>query len=84
MTVEEMIKKSMARMIERKYDISGVEVSSWEEEFDVYSFGEGCSCGPEYEKEYSVTMYYSWENKSKCFTHKGTFSELIRELDENE
>lgn len=81
MTIEESIKAAMAKYVERIQDISGVEVTSWEEEFDVYSYGAGCSCGPEYEKEYTVTIHYLWDNSRRVYTHNGTFTELIRELD---
>lgn len=81
MNIEESIKSAMARYIERIYDISGVEVSSWTEEFDVYAYG-GCeTCGPEYDKEYSVDIYYTWDNQAKWHGFKGTFTDLIVELD---
>lgn len=81
MTIEDSIKAAMAKYVERIQGISGVEVTSWEEEFDVYSYG-GCeTCGPEYEKEYTVTINYIWENSRRAVTHSGSFTELIRELD---
>jgi hypothetical protein len=81
MNIEESIKRAMARMIERKQEITDVEVTSWEEEFDVYSYG-GCeTCGPEYDKEYSVWIYYNWENSRRSYIYNGKFTDLIKELD---
>lgn len=81
MSIEESIKNAMKAMIERTQEISDIEVSSWEEEFDVYSFG-GCeTCGPEYEKEYTVSIYYRWENTPRVYTYTGSFTDLIKELD---
>lgn len=81
MKIEESIKAAMAKYVERSQDISGVEVTSWEEEFDVYSYG-GCeTCGPEYEKEYTVTINYLWDNSRRVSVYTGSFTELIRELD---
>jgi hypothetical protein len=80
MKIEDAIKTAMARMIERKDGIK-VEVTGWEEEFDVYRFG-GCdTCGPEYEKEYSVVIYFTWEGRSGCSNFSGKFTDLIKELD---
>ncbi len=84
MSIEEAISSAMGRMIERKDGITDVQVTSWEEEFDVYSFG-GCeTCGPEYETEYSVWIYYTWEGSSRSYIYKGKFTDLITELDSNE
>jgi len=81
MTIKDTIKKALARYVQRKEGITDVEVTGWEEEFDVYSYG-GCeTCGPEYDKEYSVTIAYIWEGKARVTTHTGTFTELIKELD---
>jgi hypothetical protein len=81
MTVEDSIKKAMARMIERVQDIKDVEVTSWEEEYDVYVYSSGCSCN-DYDKEFSVSVYYTTPDKVKgSYSYPGTFAELIRELD---
>jgi hypothetical protein len=85
MTVEQSIKNAMSRMLERTLSIESVEVISWEEEFNVYSFG-GCStCGPEFEKEYSVEIWYrdSGTKSDKYYHFAGKFTELIKELDDN-
>lgn len=80
MTIEEKIKEAMAGYVERKEGITGVTVTSWEEEFDIYRYG-GCeTCGYD-EKEYTVTIYYTWENSNRCTVHSGTFTDLIKELD---
>lgn len=81
MSIEESIKNAMAVFIERTQDISEVEVTSWDEEFDAYDFG-GCeTCGPDFEKEYTVTIYYTWNGTSRAYTYNGPFTGLIRELD---
>lgn len=80
MNIEDAIKAAMARMIRRKEGIE-VEVTSWDEEFDVAAYG-GCeTCGPEYEKEYSVVIWYRYNSRHKCIVYKGRFTDLIKELD---
>lgn len=82
MTIEQMIKNAMASMIERKLSLKGVEVSSWEEEIE-RSWFQGCdTCGHGAdEDEYTVCIIYIRDGKRRYYTHKGTFAELIRELD---
>jgi hypothetical protein len=85
MNIEEAIKSAMAKMLERECTLTNVTVTSWEEEFDVYRFG-GCdTCGPEYEKEYAVIISYYVDypegRVSTYYTYKGTFTDLIKELD---
>lgn len=81
MKIQDSIKAAMKVYIERVAEIEDVEITSWEEEFDVYTSG-GCSCCNinDYEKEVSVTIYYTW-NGSRCHTFRGTFTELIQEMD---
>lgn len=81
MSIEQSIKNAMAAFIERIERISEVEVTAWEEEFDAYAYG-GCeTCGPEIEKDYTVTIYYTWNDTPRAYTHRGPFTELIKELD---
>lgn len=82
MTIENSIKQSLARMIERREGIKDVVVTGWEEEFDTYSYG-GCeTCGPDYETEYGVTVWYvTPPGKESVFSYSGKFTEPIKELD---
>lgn len=83
MTIENSIKQAMARMIERELEIKDVAVTSWEEDYDTYDYG-GCNtCGPNYEIEYRVTIWYVTPpgDYGKVFTYSGKFTDLIKELD---
>lgn len=79
MTIEDNIKTAMARMIEREEGIS-VEVTGWEEEYDVYLYRSDCSCA-DYDKDFSVSIYHLYEGRRGTFNYSGTFAELIKELD---
>lgn len=82
MSIENTIKIQMARMIERGLNLKDVVVVDYEEEFDAYTY-HGChTCGSEIEKEYSVDIYYvtPGENR-KWFGYSGKFTDLIKELD---
>jgi len=82
MKIEDIIKYSMARMIERKLGITGATVTSWGEEFEKAYFT-GCSiCG--YggdEDKYVVNIYWETVNDKSYYRYEGSFAELIRELD---
>jgi hypothetical protein len=83
MKIEDAIKASMARMIERRMNISAVIVTSWEEEF-IRAWSEGCdTCGYGADDDsYEVHIRYVAEDiEYATYTHEGTFAELIRELD---
>ena len=84
MTVDEMIKNAMARMIERKLNLEDVTVNSWDEEF-IRSYNTGCdTCGYGADDDsYEVSINYTHPgiNRSYYYTHSGTFAELIKELD---
>ena len=79
MKIEDAIKIAMARMIERR-EGHKVEVSGWEEEYDVYMYNSGCSCA-DYDKDFSVTIRYFSKDGRGSFSYPGTFAELIKELD---
>lgn len=82
MTIEQTIKNAMARMIERKYQISDVTVESWYEEI-IQGYGGGCeTCdyGAD-EDTYEVSISYRHNGSGKHYTHEGSFAELIKELD---
>lgn len=82
MKIEEAIKAAMARMIERKFQISDVTVESWYEEI-IKGYGSGCeTCdyGAD-EDSYEVEISYKHEGSWKHYTHEGSFAELIKELD---
>jgi uncharacterized cysteine cluster protein YcgN (CxxCxxCC family) len=85
MNVEQVIKNAMGRMIERIKNIEGVEVTSWEEEFErsVYDGCGTCGYGAD-EDSYKVFIYYTYSGCKQpvYYTHEGTFAELIRELDD--
>lgn len=86
MTIEEKIKEAMARYIERIKQISGITVTGWDEEFNTYSYG-GCdTCGPEFDTEYRVDIWYKtvgdlYKGTSQRYTYGGKFTDLIKELD---
>lgn len=84
MTIEQMIKNSMAKMIERKLNIESVEVSSWEEEFEKsYFYGcDTCGHGAD-EDKYVVTIWYTYSGMehSTYYRYEGNFADLIKELD---
>lgn len=85
MNIEDKIKKSMARMIEREKGDTNVQVTSYSEEYDKESYG-GCeTCGPSYEETYEVHISYSSDNKSyrygQYYIYRGKFTDLIKELD---
>lgn len=83
MKIEEAIKKSMAAMIERKFNIADVVVTEWYEEFEAASF-DGCdTCGyGADEDKFFVEMVYFTPGKAKTmYKYEGTFGGLIKELD---
>jgi hypothetical protein len=82
MTIEETIKEAMARMIERRREISGVVVTGWEEEI-ISSWNDGCdTCGYGADDgTYEVTITFTKGGGYYNYTHEGTFAELIKELD---
>lgn len=85
MTIEQSIKDAMARMIERKQKIEGVEVHSWAEEFERGYF-DGCdTCGNGADEDtYVVDICYTRSGmtaRNGYYRHEGTFAELIKELD---
>lgn len=82
MKIEDAIKAAMARMIERKRNISDVVVTSWEEEFS-RGWNQGCgTCGLGSDEDtYEVSISYTTNGKSGYYTHEGSFAELIKELD---
>lgn len=88
MTIEEMIKQAMGRMIERKLGVENVKVISWSEEFE-RGWYDGCdTCGYGADDDtYKVYITYTvlGGNNAKIarnsYTHTGSFAELLRELD---
>jgi hypothetical protein len=82
MSIEDTIKIQLARMLERELNLKDVVVVRFEEEFDAYTY-HGChTCGPEIEKEYSVDIYYVTPGENRMvWTYSGTFTDLIKELD---
>lgn len=84
MTIEDSIKATMARMIERKlsYGRETVEVDSWNEEFEqAYFLGcETCGYGSDNDK-YTVEVFYGYAGNNRVYVFDGNFSELIKELD---
>lgn len=82
MTIEDKIKKALARMIERKRGISDVVVIDWDEKFYPASFDGTCEfCGGVPDR-YDVTIYYVTPGeRPRTFTYDGKFGDLIRELE---
>lgn len=85
MSIEETIKRAMARLIERKLNIENVVVSSWDEEH--YGGFDGCdTCGYGATSPYKVEIWYTSSSNSKTsyYVYDDSFGELIKELDTDE
>jgi len=65
----------------RSLGVDAIEVTSFDEEVDVYSWG-GCeTCGPEYNKDFSLYIYYRDSNGKKgTYTYGGTFTDFINNV----
>lgn len=84
MTIEDKIKQAMLTFL-RSQGINASQVQDWSEDYNQYTYG-GCeTCGPEYEEDYCVTIWYTIDEKNRLVNHaynySGKFTELIKELD---
>jgi len=63
----------------RSIGVDAIEVTGYNEEVDVYSWG-GCeTCGPE--KDFELSIYYKDSTgKSRTYTYANTFTEFLNNI----
>jgi hypothetical protein len=81
MKIEDLIKKALGKMIERKLGITNVVVSSWDEQYYPGDPEATCEyCGAD--DSYDVVIHYFTPSKdSLAYNYDGSFGDLIKELD---
>jgi hypothetical protein len=65
----------------RSLGVDAIEVTGYHEEVDVYSYG-GCdTCGPDYDKEFELSIYYKdSKGESKTYTWGDTFTAFLNNI----
>ena len=81
MTWKDRMYAGIGQYLREKKGLDVVEVLYIDEDVSVYSYG-GCdTCGPEYNKDFNLSIYYTdSKGKSGSFYYDGTFISFIDEI----